>query len=212
MRVIDLSHPIEPEMTLYPGTEPPSFRRVREIATHGDNELSLTLTTHTGTHLDAPAHVIEGGATLDRIEASLFAGPGMVVDVRGSGPELGPDALKAHKAEIRDADFLLIRTGWEEKWKTPAYLTGFPALSLEAARLLAGLKLKGLGLDAISADRAGSGDLPVHHALLGAGLIIVENLRGLAGLPRTGFIFCCAPLNLAGADGSPVRAVAILDI
>lgn len=211
MRIVDLSQVIEPDMTVFPGTDAPSINPIRFLGEHGYNERSLTLTTHTGTHMDAPAHLLEGAPTLDMLGAERFIGRAMVLDATSAGQEIGLETLEARQTGIAASDYLLLRTGWDGKWKTGEYLEGFPALSEEAARWLARQNMKGVGVDAISVDVIDSQDLPVHHALLGAGMVIVENLKGLSMLPETGFTFCCLPLPLAGADGSPARAVAILE-
>lgn len=211
MRIVDLSQTIEPHMTVFPGTDAPQAAPIRLLHEHGYNERRLTLTTHTGTHMDAPAHLLEGAPTLDRLDPGRFLGRGMILDATSTGPEIGLETLLARQAEIMASDYLLLRTGWDAKWKTSAYLEGFPVLSAEAARWLARQNMKGVGVDAISVDVVDSEQLPVHHALLGSGMVIVENLKALAALPENGFTFCCLPLPLADADGSPARAVAILD-
>jgi len=210
MRILDLSHTIEPDMSLFPGTAAPLAEPAAHLAENGYNERRLTLTSHTGTHMDAPAHLLQDAPTLDQMDVNRFCGPAMVLDARASGPVIGLQALLDMAGEIRAADFLLVATGWDAKWKTGAYLEGFPVLTQEAAQWLAGQDMKGIGVDAISVDPVDSSELPVHHALLGAGLLLVENLRGLTRLPPSGFTFCCLPLPVAHADGAPARAVAML--
>jgi len=144
---------------------------------------------------------------------SRFAGPGALLDLRDraelavTAQDLAPHL--AHLAALAPA-FVLLWTGDEARWGEPEYYAAGAHLSEEAATLLAGLVelagLSGIGIDAGSVDAAGSFELPVHRALLGAGLVIVENLRGLAELPPTGFDFLCLPV--LGLDGSPVRAAA----
>lgn len=113
------------------------------------------------------------------------------------------------EARIKDSDFLLIHTGWDKKWKTDDYSGSFPVLSVAAANYLTSLNLKGVGVDAISVDPIDSSEMPVHHALLGAGMILAENLKNLSELPESGFYFSAFPLKIKEADGSPIRAVAI---
>jgi len=143
---------------------------------------------------------------------SRFAGPGALLDLRDRA-ELAVTAqdLAPHLARLAALApaFALLWTGDEARWGTAEYCCAGAHLSEEAATLLAGLGgLSGIGLDAGSADAAGSFALPAHRALLGAGLVIVENLRGLAELPPAGFDFFCLPV--LGLDGSPVRAAALL--
>jgi kynurenine formamidase len=119
-------------------------------------------------------------------------------------------ALQPRLEDIEQVDFLLIRTGWSRFWGTDRYFTDYPILTIEAAETLAGLGLKGVGFDAISADPIDSRDLPVHRVLMRAELLIIENLAGLERLPEGRFMFSCFPLAFQDADGSPVRAVVYL--
>ena len=112
---------------------------------------------------------------------------------------------------IRNSEFLLLHTGWSRFWGTKNYFAGYPVLSAEAALWLDSFELKGLGLDTISADEADSHDFPNHNILLGSDSIIIENLMNLDVLPGKHFMFSCFPLKIDQADGSPVRAVAIIE-
>ena len=208
-RLIDLTHPVAPGMPAYPGTDPPTFTPVAAVADDGYAERTVTMVSHTGTHLDAPAHMIPGGATLDALPVDTFAGPACVIDVREcAGGTVGVDRLEPHADVIARCDFVLLRTGWDARWGTPAFFDDFPLLTADAARRLAAAGLKGVGADVISYDPVGADEFPIHHVLLGAGLILVENLTGLDALPDGPFEFACYPLKLADADGAPCRAVA----
>jgi len=208
MFILDLSHPLSPGMPVYPGTEPPGLDQATTIEADGFAEKLLRLYSHTGTHVDAPAHMIAGGLTLDILGVEAFAGSACVVDAPGPG-KITLGALLARSDEIVKADFVLFRTRWSRYWGSPRYFVDFPVLDQEAALWLAGRGLKGVGFDAISADPVGSAGFENHMALFRAGMVIVENLRGLEELTPGDFIFSCMPLAIAGGDGSPVRAVAI---
>ena len=223
MRVIDLSHPIRPDMPVYPGTEPPKVALACTHEEHGFEERLLTMYSHTGTHVDAPAHILPGAPGLDGLGVERFAAPAAVLDVRGlaSGtrPTLGPRALEPLLPALAGCRWAVLRTGWEAHWGAPGYYEGFPVLTAQAARLLAGLGLWGVGVDAISVDHADTEDYPVHKVLFAAGMAVAENLRNLgavmdavgdaAGPDR--FTLVCAPLRIAGGEGSPVRALALVD-
>jgi len=199
-------------MPVYPGTAAPEFLQAHRLDSDGFREKRLSMVSHTGTHVDAPAHILEGGATLDALPAETFLGRGVLVDVTGdTGPTIRSDVVETGLAADDDADFLLIRTGWDRLWGSEAYFRGYPVLAPEAAAAAASAGLKGVALDCISADPADTEGFPVHRILLGAGLVIVENLRGLEELPARGFRFSCFPLRIVDADGSPVRAVAWID-
>ncbi|MGE4297355.1 MAG: cyclase family protein [Desulfovibrionaceae bacterium] len=211
MTIIDLSHPITPGMPVYPGTQGPVFEEAATIGQDHFAEQRLSLATHTGTHVDAPAHILPGGHTLDLLPAGLFVGSAVVVDVSGVAPgaAIPLPLLLDHAARLHGLDFVLLRTGWERHWGADAYFADYPVLSEDAARWLAARGFKGLGVDAVSFDPVAS--LRNHSILLAAPMVLVENLANLAILPDMPFTFSCLPLPLAGADGSPVRAVALLD-
>jgi len=211
MPILDLTQTITPAMPVYPGTEPPAIRQATTVAADGFAEKWIGMFSHTGTHVDAPAHMLPGAATLDRLDIGHFFGPARVVDVSGSGAVIPAGLLEARRAELEGCEFLLFHTGWSLKWGHEDYFSGFPVLSPDAARWLCGRGLKGVGFDAISADPVGAMGFENHLILLGAGLILIENLTGLAPLLGRPFRFACLPLKLEQADGSPVRAVAVLD-
>jgi kynurenine formamidase len=214
VQTIDLSHPIGPDMPLYPGTPRPRIEPSRSLAADGYVEHRLTLTTHVGTHVDAPAHLVDGGRPLSELPADRFVGRAVVLDPgRLDGGRVTVARLEAAAASGRldGVDFLLLRTGWSERWGEPTYFADFPCLAPAAARWLVDRGVRGFGVDCISVDPMDDADLAVHHALLGAGAVIVENLANLAALPDAPFLFCALPLPVQGVDGSPVRAVAVLD-
>jgi kynurenine formamidase len=103
----------------------------------------------------------------------------------------------------------LIYTGWSRYWGTDKYFSDYPVLSPESTEWLSRFKLKGIGLDVISADGADSQDFPIHKAFLKNDTVIIENLKNLDLVPIDQFLFSCLPLKLEDADGSPVRAVAL---
>jgi len=211
MKTIDLSHPIEPGMPVYPGTEGPVFSHPFDLEKDGFVEMRISLVTHTGTHMDAPAHILAWGKTLDRMPVSAFYGQAVCIDAVSGQKEIAAEDLAPCEAMIQTADFVLFRTGWSRLWGTSAYFEGYPVLSPDAARRLSEFALKGVGFDTISADGPGDREFLVHGIILGKERIIIENLTNLDQLPRTGFSIACFPLHFSGADGSPVRAVAFVD-
>jgi arylformamidase len=211
MRWIDLSHGIRSGMDQYPG-DPRPVRLIRECEHDSDPYMatSLEIGCHVGTHLDAPLHFGPGQAGVDELPLSAFAGPARVLDVRRAAAA-GPLAPAVLPADWRaDADFLLLRTGWSRHWGTPRYYAGWPWLTADLAAQLAAAGLKGVGIDGPSIDdldrREG------HDIFAAAGMIIVENLAGLDGLPPGPFLFVALPLKLQGTEASPVRAAAILGL
>jgi arylformamidase len=211
MKIIDLSHTISPDIPVYPGTEPPTFFTASTIEGMGFLEKKITLYSHTGTHMDAPCHIIPGAKTLDQMPVDRFAGKGAVVELGvNGGLTIDLELLKPHQGRIERCEFLLFHTGWADLWGKEDYLKGYPVLSCEAATWLAGFPLKGIGADTISADEAESGTFPIHTILLERDILIIENLTNLRAVPDSEFAFCCFPLKIEKADGSPVRAVALV--
>ncbi len=208
MTVIDLTHPIAPGMPVYPGTAPPSMERATTLERDGFLEHRIGMHTHTGTHMDAPAHILPGGAALDSYPAERFMGSAFVIDALGGAVSV--EDLRAHEGQIRTSDYIILRTGWAVKWGSEEYFRGFPVLDVDAAEWLCVTGIRGFGVDAISVDPVGDSSLPVHRALLGSGILIVENLANLRVLTAPRFTFACLPLRLVNADGAPARAVAIV--
>jgi arylformamidase len=211
MRIIDLSHPISADMPLWPGTPSPEFSALNTVVSNGFGERWMQLSSHTGTHIDAPAHIVDGAASLDQLDISSFIGKGVVLDLRESRSEtISRDTLLASRERIEEAEFLLLHSGWSRFWGSDTYKHDYPVLSIEAADWLAGLGMKGIGIDAPSFDAEDSDTLPVHRKLLGAGLVLIENLTSLELLVNTLFVLSALPLNIVDAEACPARAVAFL--
>jgi len=212
MKIVDLTHSISPNMPVYPGTEQPVFITGCSIDEIGFLEKKITLYSHTGTHMDAPAHLIKDSITLDLLPIDYFYGKALLLNFSNiENQTIGLDAFSPHQDTINLVEFLLIHTGWSQYWGTEKYFSDYHVLSLEAADWLSGFGLKGIGFDTISADEADTQEFPVHKAFLRNNTIILENLTNLEKLPCNQFFFSCFPLSFKGADGSPVRAVAFIE-
>jgi len=211
VRVIDLTHYIYAEMPVYPGTEHPTFSTPCTIAQNGFTERKITLFSHTGTHIDAPAHIIPGAKTLDQVDIDNYFGRACSLDVTSvKEGTIDIADLKPYEGLIKEVDFVLLHTGWSELWHKDTYFEGYPVLSPEAATWISQFRLKGLGVDMISIDREVTADFPIHRILLEQNILIIENLTNLQGLPGMGFSFSCLPLKFENSDGSPVRAIAVV--
>jgi arylformamidase len=212
MRVIDLSHTIEPGMPAYPGTPRPLFQPLASIEEHGFAEQLMTISSHTGTHVDLPSHMLLAGRSLDAFGVERFAGKGCAIDLRKSvGGEITVEELYPFEDLVKECEFLLLCTGWSQYWGSPSYYEGYPVLSSMAALWLTSFHLSGLGVDMISVDVPDSDDFPVHTRLLQNGVLVIENLARIDLLLHSSFIFCGFPLKINGAEASPVRAVALID-
>ena len=206
MKYYDLSRPLGPESMVWPGAETPVLAPAATLEADGFRETELKFLSHTGTHMDAPAHMLKDGATLEDIPVEQFFGRARVMDCRNFGP--GSRIEASDLPPLEDIDFLLLATGWEEKWGSPAYFGPFPVLSRAASEKLAGSGLKGVGVDAMSVDPMDSREYPVHKVLLGAVMVILENLAGLGPLLGREVELIALPMKYTGADGAPVRVVA----
>lgn len=205
---IDLCHTISEDMTYYPGTPPPSLKKFCTIEEEGYTELELVITTHTGTHIDAPAHIIPGGKTLDEYDISYFAGKAICLDC-SSCKTITPEFLQKSQIISAGVNFLILKTGWAKKWGKDEYFHDFPVLSEEAAQFVIKLGLRAVCMDTISADRVQDSTLPVHNTLLGAGTLIAENLNIPEDFPINNLVdLWIIPLKIANSDGSTIRAFA----
>ena len=208
----DLSHPLDSGTWTYPGDPLVSFEPHATVQADGFRVSRLALGTHAGTHLDAPSHTEPDGATVDEIPVEWFAFDAVLARIDGAVARepIDPGRLPAVPD---DADCLVLDTGWAAHWDTDRY-ADHPYLTGEAAAWCADRGLS-VAIDAPSVDPSPSENAgddepdghPAHHALLGDGLVIVENLANLAGLPER-FELRAYPLPIVGGDGSPVRAVA----
>ncbi len=213
MEIVDLSHGLQNGISVYPGTTAPAFTTQFTVETHGYKETQLDMLSHVGTHVDCPAHIFEDGETTDIIDLQCFCGKAVVIDCShlAQGETLELHELLKYKDQIKEPEFVLFYTGWSKFWNTDDYFTPFPVISEDILRFLIKLKIKGIGIDAISIDPMNSTNLPRHKLLLSSKLIIIENLNNLDLLINRKFSFYCFPLKIVNGDGSPVRAVAIIE-
>ncbi len=187
MEVVGLSVTLGKETETYPGDPEVSVERWVDWDDGGYMLNVLRMGEHTGTHVDAPAHVFREGRTVDLMPPETFIGRGIAVDVRDGRGNVRPD-------EIPDGLEGLI-----------VLFAGKRELSVEAARKLVEEGVKAVGVEVMSV-----GSLEVHRTLLGAGIPVYENLRNVSMLIGRDFTFLGLPLKIEGGSGSPVRAVAVL--
>ena len=213
MRVIDISIPIHQGMLTYPGDPVVSLVRVVGMSDGEASNLSvLSMSTHTGTHIDPPLHFIADGASIDEVALDVFVGEAVVADMRGNA-SIGPDELKA--ADLAEGiERLLFLTDRSAAWSDPmtAWPKRYTALTLEGARWVVdhGVRLVGIDFPSIEDADAGSGTFPVHRTLLGAGVVILEGLD-LRVAPVGRSTLWCLPLKIRDGDGGPARAVLVVD-
>jgi len=211
MKIIDLTHKLDSATPVYPGSEPPLISHHSTIDNDGFSEKLLTLSTHTGTHMDVPAHILKEGLTIDAMDISSFTGKGYAIDVsRCSYDLISVKDLIIHEGFIKKTDFVILYSGWYRYCWSDSYFTGYPVLSHEAAEWLSCFNIKGIGVDSISVDPVESTDYGNHIIFLSNNIIIIENLKNTDELAGKEFTFHAFPLNIENGDGSPVRAVAFI--
>lgn len=211
MRVIDLTHVITSSMPVYPGTEPPELLPANTYEASGFKETLLHFYSHTGTHMDPPAHLFPSGKTLDAFPPEQFIGQALVIDCRTlrEGQEITAGHILAYGQAAEKADFLLFNLGWDKFWGTEKYFGNYPCLSMEALDLIIQRRYKGIGFDVIGLDPIADENLTRHKKLFSScDMVNIENLKGLELCGPGLFRFSCFPLRIADCDGSPVRAVA----
>lgn len=209
MRIIDLTHSIEEGITAYCKEESASIEPLSTIERDGYNVLKVQLSTHTGTHIDSSRHIFKDGITLSEISLNKLIGAAYMIDCSNM-EEIDLDTILKHEDEIRSAEYLILKSGWESKWNKETYFKGYPTLSYEASKFLSELEnLNGVGVDCISVD-SDDGKLHNHKNLLSKDKIIIENLCNLNNIEDR-FKIIVSPLKLRDSDGAPSRIYALIE-
>jgi arylformamidase len=195
VEIIDISVPVRPGMVTYPGDPTVSLERVVSIANGGVCNLSrLDFGVHSGTHVDAPLHFIDGAAAVEALPLDVLVGPARVLDLT---PAERLDASVFEGADL--AERVLLKTRNSELWARDSFADDHLALTEDGARALVD---GGVGL--VGIDYLSIGDEDAHRVLLGAGVVAVEGLD-LRDVEPGEYELICAPLKLVGSDGAPAR-------
>jgi kynurenine formamidase len=212
--LVDLSHPLKPGQPCFPGDPELSLVAYHTVASIGCHVTQLSLSSHQGTHLDVPFHVFDDGKTVDQMPLARFFGPAVLVDLAPGGcldakTSITLEMLLPHAAKFQPGAKVLYRTGWDRRYGQPGFFSDSPSLTVEAARWIAERRIGLLGMDT---GTPSTESLESHWILLGqeAEIVLVECLANLDRLPER-FTFFGFPLNLEGRDGSPIRAVALVE-
>lgn len=217
-RFIDLSHDISDGLITYPGLPAPQIdeyltREASRARYAPGTEFSIgriTMVANTGTYLDTPFHRFADGFDLAGLKLEQVADlPGVLVRVVGE-PERRIGTGRFDGLDVR-GKAVLIHTGWDRNWATPAYGEGHPFLTAEGAAWLVENGASLVGIDSLNIDDGADGTRPAHTTLLRAGVPIVEHLTGLEQLPLNGFRFSAVPARVAGMATWPVRAYAEIE-
>lgn len=216
--LVDLTQPLTTGTPVYPGDPEVTLRPAATRATDGTNLLHVTMGSQSGTHVDAPFHLLDAGARVDEIALDRFLGRGIVIDLRHRGPRtpITIDDLSEVRPRLQPGLIVLLHTGWSRHWGSDHYLD-HPYLDAGAAELLVEAGIRTVGIDAASVDETVEGPehptgLAAHQVLLSCGGVIVENLTNLHRIGVPDPMISVLPLRIVGGDGAPVRAVAFSPI
>jgi arylformamidase len=208
MAIHDVTLTVSPAMLTWPGDPAVALDDAKRMARGDSSNVSLlSLGTHTGTHVDAPFHFIDGAPGVDALDVSGLYGEAEVVDFRDVDDVIGPNEV----ARIPDgAVRVLMRTRNSEIWTraNPSFPERYVSMTPDGARAVVDKGIKLLGTDFLSIEKKGSPGHPTHVALLEASVVLVEGLD-LSRVEPGRYIVACLPLKLAGADGSPARVLLI---
>jgi len=208
--LVDLSHEYADDMPVYPGLPSPAFNDFAEVARDGYAMSEYRLLNHIGTHVDAPAHQIAGGATLDEIPLESLVAEAVTVDLsaRPAGA-IGSEELEPLLGDLGQGDWLFLYSNNGRNWASDAYWTGWSYPDAGASRALIERGIVGIGFDGPSADPVDTETFDLHKVWLAAGRMILENLTNLDRLPARVQVVV-APLKVRAANGAPARVLAFV--
>jgi len=215
MKVIDLTLTISENIPTFPGSPQPNFISWENIEKNGYNLELLFLSSHTGTHIDAPYHFLKKGQKIHQIVIKRLVTEAVLIKIRKSADQAitKTDIERFEKKHgiIDDGSTIIFHTGWQKNLQKKSYFLRNPGLAVSGARYLASKKINLVGIDSPSIDLGKDGKFSVHHILAKNGILIVENLANLEKIHSEKFHLIVAPLKLKNATGSPVRAMALVD-
>ena len=208
----DLTLIVSKSIPSFPGSPTPQFIPWSSLNKDGYNLELLFLSSHTGTHLDAPYHFAKNGKKIHQIPVSRFIGKALLIKIKkGSDQSISKkDILDFEKnnGKIKNSSSVIFFTDWQKNLKTKFYFTSNPGLSKSATDYLVSKKINLVGIDSPSIDLGKDSNFTAHKILAKNNILIVENLANLERVPNLEFNFSILPLNLKDATGSPVRAIA----
>lgn len=208
-RIYDITLTVRAEMPVWPGDPTVILERFSRIEGGSDANISrLSMGVHTGTHLDAPFHFIQGGRGVDELPLEVLMGPAKVVQLPGSVDLISEDVIQAAKIP-EDVTRVLFKTRNSKYWteKVPVFHKDFVGIAPDGAEALVEMGIHLVGIDYLSVAPY-QDPVRTHQILLGAGVIALEGLN-LSQVPPGDYELCALPVKLGGCDGAPVRAVLV---
>jgi arylformamidase len=209
LKIFDISLPISPDLPVWPGDPPIVLERIRAKSEgSASNDSRIACSVHSGTHVDAPLHFIDQGASVEQLPLDILVGPAAVVEVPDTDI-ITPNILERLTLS-EQTKRLLIKTRNAALWRDArqAFNPDFVALDSHAARWVVDRGIGLIGVDYLSVQLFKDKDPTTHRVLLDAGVVIVEGLDLHAVKPGT-YQLICLPLKLVGSDGAPARTILI---
>ena len=215
MKIVDLTLIVSDKIPTFPGSPQPSFIPWENVKEDGYNLELLFLSTHTGTHMDAPYHFLEKGAKIHEISLEKLVSEAVLIKSKKKDGEsiTKIDIQKFEKKHGKIAGFssVIFYTGWQRNLQKKYYFTKNPGLSVSAAKYLTSKKINLVGIDSPSIDLGKDSKFSVHQIFAKKGILIVENLANLEKIKSSKFHLVVLPLKLKNATGSPVRSIAFVE-
>jgi len=215
MKIIDLTLTVSDEIPTFPGSPQPSFIPWENVKEDGYNLELLFLSTHTGTHMDAPYHFLEKGAKIHEISLKKLVSEAVLIKSKKKDGEsitkIDIQKFEKKHGKITSFSSVIFYTGWQKNLQKKYYFTKNPGLSVSAAKYLASKKINLVGIDSPSIDLGKDSKFSVHQIFAKKGMLIVENLANLEKIKSSKFHLVVLPLKLKNATGSPVRAIAFVE-
>ena len=215
MKIIDLTLTVSDKIPTFPSSPQPNFIPWENIKEDGYNLEVLFLSSHTGTHMDAPHHFLEKGAKIHEISLKKLVSEAALIQCRKNGGQsitkMDIQKFEKNHGKIENFSSVIFYTGWQKNLQKKYYFTKNPGLSVSAAKYLTSKKISLVGIDSPSIDLGKDPKFSVHKIFAKKGVLIVENLANLNKIKSPTFHLVVLPLKLKNATGSPVRAIAFVE-
>ena len=215
MKIIDHTLTVSEKIPTFPGSPKPHFIEWETIAKDGYNLELLFLSSHTGTHIDAPFHFVKNGKKIHEILPERLVNEATLIKIKkkANQPILKTDIQKFEKkhGQIKSGTAVVFWTGWQKNLAEEFYFSKNPGLAVSAAKYLVSKKINLVAIDSPSIDLGSDLKFPVHHILAKNNILIVENLANLEKINSDKFHLITSPLKLKNATGSPIRAFGFVD-
>lgn len=208
--IVDLTREVKNDTKVFPGSPLPKFISWTKIDIHNYDSEVMFMSTHTGTHMDAPSHFVKDVSSIDKVPVSRFISNAVLIKIKKESDQLiSAGEIEASNVSINEGDTVVFSTLWEYEVDKDYFFSHNPGLADDAAKYLIDKKVNAVCIDSPSIDRGSDNNFPVHKMLLSKDVLIVENLCNLSKLNNQYFTLIIMPLKLFGASGSPIRAIAI---